>query len=58
MDVIGESERHSWEKLYTTVMAGSAGFDFDFGTLDSSHNPVLTHMYESLCELTFIDRFT
>ncbi|KAF8274825.1 cytochrome P450 [Lactarius quietus] len=32
-------------KLHTN--GRSAGFDFDFGALDSSHNPV-THMYESL----------
>lgn len=45
MDIIGEGERHNRGSRVLT--AGSVGFDFDFGALDNTNNPV-THMYESL----------
>ncbi|KAI0253590.1 cytochrome P450 [Lactifluus subvellereus] len=36
-----------WLSKTTLDIIGGAGFDFDFGALDNSHNPV-TRMYESL----------
>ncbi|KAN0138914.1 cytochrome P450 [Lactarius tabidus] len=36
-----------WLSRSTMDIIGEAGFDFDFGALDNTHNPV-THMYESL----------
>ncbi|KAI0293606.1 cytochrome P450 [Russula brevipes] len=36
-----------WLSRTTLDIIGEAGFDFDFGALDNSENPV-THMYESL----------
>ena len=47
MDIIGEGEHHNRGKSCSILTAGPVGFDFDFGALDNTNNPV-THMYESL----------
>ena len=49
LDIIGEGKgsRIIMAAYTVTLTLWSAGFDFDFGALDNSNNPV-THMYETL----------